>query len=103
MQALTWGTNKTNNTDAFRIKQLESLQAVDEAVRDVMQRLRDLDQDDETLVVFTSDNGYAWGSHRWQPKQCPYQECMRVPMIMRPPLSSSRVAKCCASAAGVRE
>jgi arylsulfatase A-like enzyme len=50
-----------------------------------MQRLRDLGQDDETLVVFTGDNGYAWGSHRWQPKQCPYQECMRVPMIMRPP------------------
>jgi arylsulfatase A-like enzyme len=85
VQALTWGTTKTNNTDAFRIKQLESLQAVDEAVRDIMQRLRDLGQDDETLVVFTGDNGYAWGSHRWQPKQCPYQECMRVPMIMRPP------------------
>jgi arylsulfatase A-like enzyme len=85
VQSLTWTTNNMDSTDNFRIDQLESLQAVDEGVRDIMQKLRDLGEDDNTLVVFSSDNGFSWGSHKWRPKQCPYQECMRVPMIMRPP------------------
>src|SRR5437773_8908388 len=50
-----------------------------------MKALRDIGQSDNTLVIFTSDNGYSWGSHRWKPKQCPYEECIRVPMIMRYP------------------
>jgi arylsulfatase A-like enzyme len=35
------------------------------------------------MIVFQGDNGYSWGSHRWEPKQCPYEECMRVPLIIR--------------------
>ena len=73
------------STDAFRIKQLESVQAVDEGVAAIMQAIRDIGADGNTLVIYTSDNGYAWGSHRWKPKQCPYEECIRVPMIMRYP------------------
>jgi arylsulfatase A-like enzyme len=88
--AETWTTNEQNNTDAFRISQLESLQAVDEGVGAVMQALRDIGEDDNTLVIYTSDNGFSWGSHKWRPKTCPYQECIRVPMIMRyPPLGTT--------------
>jgi N-acetylglucosamine-6-sulfatase len=76
---------KDGSTDEFRIDQLESLQAVDEGVGAIMQALRDIGADHDTLVIYTSDNGYAWGAHRWRAKQCPYEECMRVPMIMRYP------------------
>jgi N-acetylglucosamine-6-sulfatase len=72
-------------TDEFRQKQLESLQAVDEGVASIMGALRDIGQDASTLVIYTSDNGFSWGSHRWKPKTCPYEECIRVPMIMRYP------------------
>jgi arylsulfatase A-like enzyme len=85
VQSLSWTSTDQSSTDTFRRKQLESLQAVDEAVRDIMQKLRDIGEDDNTLVIYTSDNGYSWGSHKWKPKQCPYQECMRVPMVMRYP------------------
>jgi arylsulfatase A-like enzyme len=85
VQALTWTTNNQNSTDNFRIKQLESLQAVDEGVAAIMQALRDIGQDDNTLVIYTADNGFSWGSHRWRPKQCPYEECIRVPLVMRYP------------------
>src|SRR6185503_12066177 len=85
VQALTWTTQNQNSTDTFRIKQLESLQAVDEGVAAIMQALRDIGQDDNTLVIYTADNGFSWGSHRWRPKQCPYEECIRVPMVMRYP------------------
>jgi arylsulfatase A-like enzyme len=80
--------NKKNRIDALREYQLGALQAVDEAVGAIMQKLRDIGQDDNTLVLFTSDNGFSWGSHCHQPKQCPYEECMRVPLVVRyPPLA----------------
>jgi arylsulfatase A-like enzyme len=85
VQSLTWTQNNADSTDQFRIDQLESLQAVDEGVAAVMQALRDISQDQNTLVIYTSDNGFSWGSHRWRPKTCPYEECMRVPMVMRYP------------------
>ncbi len=85
VQALTWTASQQAFIDEFRIDQLESLQAVDEGVGAIMEALRDTGQDDHTLVIYTSDNGYSWGEHRWHAKQCPYEECMRVPMIMRYP------------------
>jgi arylsulfatase A-like enzyme len=73
--------------DQLRIDQLETLQALDEAVGAIMQSLRDQGVDANTLVIFSSDNGFAWGEHRYDRKQCPYDECFRVPMIVRyPPL-----------------
>jgi arylsulfatase A-like enzyme len=85
VQSITWTSQDTTNVDNFRVKQLESLQAVDEGVGAIMQALRDIGEDSNTLVIYTSDNGYSWGSHRWKPKTCPYEECIRVPMIMRYP------------------
>lgn len=80
-----WGASTMATHDTFNRMQLECLQAVDEAVEAIMQALRDTGQDRNTLVMFASDNGYSWGSHRWEPKQCPYEECMRVPLIIRYP------------------
>ena len=33
-----------------------------------------------TLIVFTSDNGLLWGEHRWMKKEVPYDEALRVPI-----------------------
>ena len=38
-----------------------------------------------TLVIFTSDNGRSNREHRWEGKQVPYEESIRVPMIVRLP------------------
>jgi arylsulfatase A-like enzyme len=78
-----WGPTKQANTDDFDRRQLECLQAVDEAIAALLQALTDIGQLDNTMIVFASDNGYSWGSHRWEPKQCPYEECMRVPLVIR--------------------
>jgi len=87
VQSLTWSQKQADSTDAFRIKQLESLQDVDRGVGAIMQALRDIGEDGSTLVIYTSDNGFSLGSHKWKPKTCPYEECIRVPLIMRyPPL-----------------
>jgi arylsulfatase A-like enzyme len=70
----------------YPVKQLESLLAVDEAVGALLDRLEVLGLTDHTLVVFTSDNGDLWGEHRLKAKNVPYEESIRVPLIVRYPL-----------------
>lgn len=69
----------------LRILQLQMLQSVDEFVATLMTRVRELGLADDTLVIFTSDNGLAWGEHRWSSKVCIYEECLRVPLVVRYP------------------
>ena len=65
---------------------LESLLAIDDAVVDIVAALRATGELDNTLVVFTSDNGWMQGEHRVpQGKVVPYEESIRVPLIIRGP------------------
>ena len=80
-----WSPARIDEKDRFARRQLECLQAVDEAVGAIMQAVRDAGVERDTIVVFASDNGLAWGAHRWEPKECPYNECMRVPLVVRYP------------------
>ena len=69
--------------DRIRRDELESLGAVDAAVHRVVQTLRGTDELRNTLIVFTSDNGVQLGEHRLRGKEAPYEESIRVPMVMR--------------------
>jgi len=40
---------------------------------------------DDTLVIFMSDHGEMLGSHGLWHKMMPYEECLRVPLLMRLP------------------
>ncbi|WP_371778376.1 sulfatase family protein [Streptosporangium subroseum] len=65
---------------------LESLLAVDDAVADIVAALRASGELADTLIVFTSDNGWMQGEHRIQSgKTVPYEESIRVPLIIRGP------------------
>jgi N-acetylglucosamine-6-sulfatase len=71
--------------DAIHRDMLRSLQAVDRAVADVVDRLQALGILDRTVVVFASDNGYMWGEHGLPAKREPYEESVRVPLWMAVP------------------
>jgi arylsulfatase A-like enzyme len=79
--------------DQVRIDQLEMLQAVDEAIGGseahgivgIMEHLRTLGVERDTLVVFFSDNGWHWGEHRTRAKNKPYEESIRSPMLVHYP------------------
>jgi arylsulfatase A-like enzyme len=64
---------------------IRSLQAVDEAVADAVATLRDEGELDNTVVMFGSDNGMLMGEHRWMNKNLPYEEDLRVPLLVRGP------------------
>jgi N-acetylglucosamine-6-sulfatase len=67
-------------------QRLESLLAVDEAVRDILSALSAANELDNTLVIFTSDNGFFHGEHRVPAgKVLVYEPSVRVPLILRGP------------------
>jgi N-acetylglucosamine-6-sulfatase len=67
-------------------QQLESLLAVDDGVRQLVEELKKRGILNRTLIVFTSDNGYLNGEHRVAAgKEVPYEPSIRVPLIMRGP------------------
>ena len=66
--------------------QLESLLSVDEGVKKIVQALAAKRELANTLLVFTSDNGFFNGAHRIpQGKEEIYEESIRVPLQMRGP------------------
>ena len=68
-----------------RVSQLEALLSVDEAIGKLLRLLDERGVGDETIVVFTADHGLHWGEHRWTGKQLPYEESIRVPLLVRYP------------------
>ena len=71
--------------EAYR-RRLRSLQAVDDMIEALVETLSDTGQLDNTYIFFTSDNGFHLGEHRLlQGKFTPYEEDIRVPLIVRGP------------------
>ena len=64
---------------------LRALQAVDEGVRRLVRALADTGRLDNTLIIFTSDNGFLFGEHRLEGKDKLYEPALDVPFIMRGP------------------
>lgn len=64
---------------------LETLLAVDDAVRRLIDQLRKSKELSNTLIIFTSDNGFMLGEHRLTAKGKLYEESASVPLIMRGP------------------
>jgi N-acetylglucosamine-6-sulfatase len=67
------------------LQRIRALKTVDDAVNATMQTLKDTGELDNTLVLFTSDNGYLVGEHRFHGKIVPYEEALQVPLLMRGP------------------
>jgi arylsulfatase A-like enzyme len=80
--------------DAGRIKKMTkryecaaaALGSVDRGIKQIVTELRKANELDNTVIVFTSDNGYYFGEHRIaRDKAHPYEEGIRVPLLIRVP------------------
>ena len=69
-----------NNFD-YR-NRMGSLYAADEMVGAIVDALKETGQLENTWIVFTSDNGYNLGAHRLIHKMAPYEESIRVPLVI---------------------
>ena len=66
-------------------KYCETLRSVDESIGAVLDYLKEAGLDDNTLVIYMGDNGFAWGEHGLIDKRQFYEESVRVPMLVRCP------------------
>lgn len=64
-------------------KQLRPLLAVDDAVNGIVTELEATGRLANTMIVYMSDNGLLQGEHRLYGKVAPYEESIRVPMVIR--------------------
>jgi len=61
------------------------VKSLDDNVGRVLDYLRDHGLLDNTLVVYTSDQGFYMGEHGWFDKRFMYEESLSTPLVMRPP------------------
>ena len=65
--------------------QLRSLRDLDRQVGALVASLERRGLLDRTVILYASDNGFLWGEHRLGGKIWPYEESIRVPLVVRVP------------------
>ncbi|MCB2218867.1 MAG: sulfatase [Bacteroidetes bacterium] len=64
---------------------LGTIKSVDESVGDILDFLEQSGLDENTVVVYTSDQGFYLGEHGWFDKRFMYEESFRTPLLIRWP------------------
>jgi len=77
---MEWPINYDRSMDLLRC-----LAAIDESLGTVLATLEELGELDNTVVIYSSDNGYFMGEHTFLDKRLAYENSMRVPMLIRYP------------------
>ncbi len=64
---------------------LRCIKGVDESVGTLMDALETLGIDDNTIVIYSSDQGFYVGDHGWFDKRWMYEESLKMPLIVKWP------------------
>ncbi len=75
-----WKGGRKDQLDYMR-----ALLAVDDSVGAMLRTLEETGRLDNTVVVFSSDNGFFLGEHRRGDKRLMYEESIRIPLLVRYP------------------
>jgi N-acetylglucosamine-6-sulfatase len=76
----------TATRDEVILGRLRSLMAVEEGVGEIFKALQETGQLDNTVIVFSSDNGYFYGEHGLSiERRLAYEESIRMPLLIRYP------------------
>lgn len=67
------------------------ISGVDRQVRRIREKLEAIGEDENTIIIYTSDNGMFMGEYGWSGKWYPHEESIRIPLIVYDPrLNESR-------------
>lgn len=91
--ATTKSKNKPNGEEStgglsentVHLDYLRHITGVDENLGRLLDTLDSLGLTEDTVVVYTSDNGYFLGEHHLGDKRALYEESLRIPMLVRYP------------------
>jgi arylsulfatase A-like enzyme len=64
---------------------LRTIKSVDDGVGEVLDYLEEAGLAENTIVIYTSDQGFYLGEHGWFDKRFMYEESFRTPLLMRYP------------------
>ena len=64
---------------------LRTIQSIDDGVGEVLDYLDENGLSENTIVMYTSDQGFYLGEHGWFDKRFMYEESFRTPILMRYP------------------
>lgn len=64
---------------------LRCVKGVDESVGTIMENLEDLGLAENTIVIYSSDQGFYIGDHGWFDKRWMYEESLKMPLIVKWP------------------
>jgi arylsulfatase A-like enzyme len=89
------GKRNANKTLSDWVRQYQQcVNGLDEGIAQVMKALNESGQRENTLVVLTSDQGFAWGQHGFRHKLAPYDANIASPMIFSMPGTLPQGAVC---------
>ncbi len=71
--------------DRYMKDYLSTIQSVDDGVGEVLDYLEKNGLAENTIVIYTSDQGFYLGEHGWFDKRWMYEESFRTPILMRYP------------------
>jgi hypothetical protein len=76
----------TGTRDGVVRERQQTLMAIEEGVGQIFKALEETGQLDNTVIVFTSDNGYFYGEHGLSvERRLAYEESIRLPLLVRYP------------------
>ena len=81
--------NYSDSYDEVMAKYYQQIYAIDVAVGMIRAALTEAGSAENTVIIYTSDNGFMCGSHGYGSKVLPYEEASRVPLIMYDPRHAS--------------
>jgi len=68
----------------------EAVRSMDRQIGRILDSLEKLGLEENTLVVYASDNGFLWGEHQLIDKRWAYEESIRIPFLVRYPAAQPR-------------
>lgn len=75
----------SNDYNQVMAKYYQQIYAIDFAVGMIRDALKEAGESENTVIIYTSDNGFLCGSHGYGSKVLPYEEASRVPLIIFDP------------------
>ena len=64
---------------------LKCISSIDDNVGRVLDYLKQMDELDNTIIIYTSDQGFYLGEHGWFDKRFMYEESLKTPFVVRYP------------------
>ena len=94
-------TGKGRTLSDWVVQYNQAVRSLDEGIGKVLAALEESGQLKNTLVIFTSDQGFAWGQHGFRHKLAPYDANIRSPLVISMPGTIPEGKVCRAPVGGV--